>query len=143
MSVRMRIVAGVAALAALVLSVGTASACCGGCGGGCGYGYGYATYTYYRPVTVYAPVQATYAVDLGPTYAVPAPAVTGPVAEELGYGGYGYGGGYGGGYRGLGYRGRWGYGHRGWGYRGGLVHRAGYRGWGGGYRGFRGGRGRW
>jgi hypothetical protein len=70
MSLRMRIVTGAGALAALILSVTSASACCGGCG------TGYATYyqpvTVYRPVTVYAPVQATYAVNQGPVYDVPA-----------------------------------------------------------------------
>ena len=93
MSVLMRIVASAAALAALVFSVGTASACCGGCGCG-GYGYGYTAYervTFLRPVTVYAPVQPTYWVDQGPTYTVPAPTVTGPVPEEIGYAHRGFG----------------------------------------------------
>jgi hypothetical protein len=145
MSVGMRIVAGAAGLAALVLSVTSASACCGGCG--CGYGYTsyYAPVTVYRAVTVFAPVQPTYAVDQGPVYGVPAAVADEPVPEYVGAGvGYGYG------HRGLGYRARWGYrgglGYRGrWGYRGGLVHRAAWRGgWRGGYRGgWRGGRGRW
>ena len=123
---RMRIVAGAAALAALVLSVSAASACCG-CGG-CGYGYQatyYAPVTVSRPVTVYAPVQPTYAVDEGPVYAVPAPTAPEPVPEYVyprrGYG-YGYGRGYGYGY---------GYGHR---FGGHWFHRAAYRarfgGWG-------------
>jgi len=116
MSVAMRIVAGVAGLAALVLSVSTASACCGGCG--CG-GYGYATYyqavTFLRPVTVYAPVQPTYAVDQGPLYQVPAPVAPEPVPEYVGPPRhYGHG-----------------YGHRRW-YGGrGFYHRAGYHGVGG------------
>src|SRR5262249_10938682 len=129
MSVRMRIVAGAAALAALVLSVSTASACCGGCRCGHGFATSYAPAPVYRPVTVYAPVQPTYAVDQGPVYQVPAAVAPEPVPEYVGPS-YGYG--YSGlGYRGLGYRG-WGY----RGYRGGLVHRAAYRGWRGGYRGY-------
>jgi len=90
MSVLMRIVAGAAALAALVLSASTASACCFSCGCGGGYGYGYPTayqaVTFLRPVAVYAPVQPTYWADQGPAYDVPAPVVTGPVQEEIGYG---------------------------------------------------------
>src|ERR1044071_7095183 len=104
MSVRTRIVAGAAALAALVLSATAASACCGGCG--CGYGYAtyYQPVTVYRPVTVYAPVQATYAVEQGPVDGVPAAVATEPVPEYVGpvrrYGyGYGYRG-WRGGYRG-------------------------------------------
>jgi hypothetical protein len=89
-------------------------------------------------VTVYAPVQPTYAVDQGPVYEEPAAVATEPVPEYVGpprrYG-YGYRNrGYG--YRGLGYRGV--------GYRGGMVRRAAYRGWGGHrWGGYRGGRGRW
>jgi len=118
MSLSMRIVAGAAALAALVLSATAASACCGGCG--CG-GYGYSTYyapvTVYRPVTVYAPVQPTYAVDQGPVYDVPAAVAPEPVPEYVGP-----------------VR-RYGYGYRGWGYRGGYRHRVGgwARGWGRGW----------
>jgi hypothetical protein len=119
MSISMRIFAGAAALAALVLSATAASACCGGCG--CGYGYGYATY--YQPMTVYAPVQPTYAVDQGPVYEEPAAVATEPVSEEYGYGG--------------GYRGGWHHRHRhGWGHRHGWLHRAGYHrvgGWGRGW----------
>jgi hypothetical protein len=109
MSLSMRIVAGVAALAALVLSVTAASACCGGCGCGCGYGYGSSCgygYGYgYGGYSVYAPVQATYAVDQGPVYDVPAAVAPEPVPEYVGP-----------------VR-RYGYGYRGW--------RAGYRGVGG------------
>jgi hypothetical protein len=72
MSLRMRIVTGAGALAALILSVTSASACCGGCGCGTGYATYYQPVTVYRPVTVYAPVQATYAVNQGPVYDVPA-----------------------------------------------------------------------
>jgi hypothetical protein len=69
----------------------------------------------YRPVTVYAPVQPTYAVDQGPVYDVPAPVATEPVPEYVGpprrYGYHGW------------------YGRRGW------YHRAGYhRGGGWGHR---------
>jgi hypothetical protein len=141
---RMRIVAGAAALAALVLSVSTASACCG-CGG-CGYQQPiyYAPMTVYRPVTVYAPVQPTYAVNQGPVYQVPAATAPEPVPEYVEPSvGYGYGG-YGGyrGYGGYGYGHRYGYGYRhgyGLGYRGGYVarraafgvgYRAGVRGYG-------------
>ena len=125
MSVRTRIVAGAAALAALVLSATAASACCGGCG--CGYGYAtyYQPVTVYRPVTVYAPVQATYAVEQGPVYGVPAAVATEPVPEYVGpVRRYGYG------YRGWGHR-------HGWGHRAGWFHRAAYRhrvgGWGRGW----------
>src|ERR1043166_5013112 len=125
MSVVMRIVAGAAALAALVLSATTASACCGGCGCGCGYSYSYSYasscgygYGYgYGGYSVYAPVQPTYAVDQGPVYNVPAAVATEPVPEYVGpVRRYGYG------HRGLGYRGL---GYRG--YRGGMLHRGAYR----------------
>jgi hypothetical protein len=128
MSVRMRIVAGAAALAALVLSASAASACCGGCG--CGYGYAtyYQPVTFYRPVTVYAPVQPTYAVDQGPVYEEPAAVAPEPVPEYVGPSRrYGYG------YRHYHHHSH-GYGiRRGW-YGGGRpwLHRAAYR---GGYRG--------
>jgi hypothetical protein len=115
---RMRIVAGAAALAALVLSVSTASACCG-CGG-CGYQPTYyAPVTVYRPVTVYAPVQPTYAVDQGPVYQAPAPVAPEPVPEYV-YPRRGYG-----------------YGMRHY-HRGGWYHRAAYRGRFGGWGGYRG-----
>jgi len=116
MSVGIRIVAGAAALAALVLSATAASACCGGCGCGAGYATYYQPVTVYRPV--YAPVQPTYAVDQGPVYNVPAAVATEPVPEYVGpvrrYG-YGYGG----------------WRHR-YGWRGGYRHRVGgwARGWG-------------
>lgn len=112
MSLSMRIAVGAAALAALVLSVTTASACCGGCG--CG---GYGSVGYYQAVTVYAPVQPTYWADQGPVATLPAPVVTGPVADYVGPAHWGY---------------RHGWAHRhGWGHRGGWVHRVGYRGYGG------------
>ena len=121
MSLSMRIVTGAGALAALVLSVTTASACCGSCGCGTGYATYYQPVTVYRPVTVYAPVQPTYAVNQGPVYDVPPAVATEPVPDYVGpvrrygYRGWGYRG-YG--YRGLGYRGWGGRGVGGWGRRG-------------------------
>src|SRR5262249_60825269 len=77
MSLSMRIVAGVAALAALVLSVTAASACCGGCGCGCrhgygssfGYGYGYG----YGGVFLFTAVPGTPTRRRGPRLYLPAP----------------------------------------------------------------------